>query len=45
MKFNKGPPELVFEFSALIEQYRYVIIPREKTFAQIYNQKVENKNN
>ncbi|CAD8206612.1 unnamed protein product [Paramecium octaurelia] len=39
---NKGPPELIFEFSALIEQYKYCIITSEQTFAQIYNQRTEN---
>ncbi|CAD8120417.1 unnamed protein product [Paramecium sonneborni] len=39
---NKGPPELIFEFSALIEQYKYCIITSEQTFASIYNQKTEN---
>ncbi|CAD8198358.1 unnamed protein product [Paramecium pentaurelia] len=42
IKCNKGPPELIFEFSALIEQYKYCIITTEQTFAQIFNKKTEN---
>ncbi|CAD8103918.1 unnamed protein product [Paramecium sonneborni] len=41
LKVNKGQLEFVFEFSSLIEQYRYCIINSNTPFAIIYNQRTE----
>ncbi|CAD8184946.1 unnamed protein product [Paramecium octaurelia] len=41
LKVNKTQPEHVFEFSSMIEQYRYCIINSDTPFAIIYNQKTE----
>ncbi|CAD8079617.1 unnamed protein product [Paramecium primaurelia] len=44
LKVNKGQLDFVFEFSSMIEQYRYCIINSNTPFAIIYNQRTEKLN-
>ncbi|CAD8102797.1 unnamed protein product [Paramecium primaurelia] len=44
LKVNKGQLDFVFEFSSMIEQYRYCIINSDTPFAIIYNQRTEKLN-
>ncbi|CAD8188260.1 unnamed protein product [Paramecium octaurelia] len=44
LKVNKAQLDFVFEFSSMIEQYRYCIINSNTPFAIIYNQRTEKLN-
>ncbi|CAD8101651.1 unnamed protein product [Paramecium sonneborni] len=44
LKVNKTQVDQIFEFSSMIEQYRYCIIDSDTPFAIIYNQKTEKIN-
>ncbi|KAM3147841.1 hypothetical protein pb186bvf_000169 [Paramecium bursaria] len=37
-------PSILYDLNSILEQYRYIIVSKNKTFAQIYNQKLEKKN-